>query len=93
LQHCSYKILTAIEHPLSADLSASGASSGNAETLIPFAISASVTLKSGASNWPVWARIPATNAIAGRTVEILIVYKNQQLKKDKKLGTESVDSI
>jgi len=47
--------LTAIEQPPSDDLSINGASSGNAKTLMPFAIRACVMLKSGASNSPVWA--------------------------------------
>lgn len=84
------KTPTAMEQPLAKVLSTSGASSGNAETLIPFANRASVTLKSGTSNSPVWALTPATpQANTGAIVaEILMLhnYEENLVEGTKKQG-------
>jgi hypothetical protein len=52
-------------------------------------------LKSEVSNSPVWARILATRAKAGKTVETLILNfltsKSKLITKDKKLGMQSTE--
>lgn len=82
-----------MEQPLDNVLSTSGASSGSADTLIPFANRASVMLKVGVSNSPVWALTPAMQAAAGINVEILMLHKYEENlakgTRNKKLGMKS----
>ena len=79
-------LLTAMEQPLSEDQTTKPANSGIAETLTPLPMSASVTLKSGASKAS-WANTPAATA----RVPDMIFPKSLMVFEDKWLWNQVDD--